>query len=48
MAVVQRDRAGKNSKQNRKENKDRNVNREEEIKDDLSKNFTLTSSWAGT
>jgi len=29
MAVVQRDRAGKRSKQNRKENKDRNISKEE-------------------
>jgi len=47
MAVFQRDRAGKRSKQSREGNKDRNINKEEK-KRHLSKNVTLTSSWVGT
>jgi hypothetical protein len=35
MSVVQRDRAGKRSKQNTKDNKDRNVSTVEKITDDL-------------
>jgi hypothetical protein len=47
MAVVQRERAGRRSKQNREENKGRNISKEEK-KGHLSKNVTLTSSWSGS